>query len=78
MELLSAIANIVALPVENAGINEELKRSYEEVQILNRAKDRVIHHLSHELKTPVSVLSASLTLLAKNCPRSRIGVETDL
>ncbi len=65
VELLSAIANIVALPVENAGINEELKRSYEEVQILNRAKDRVIHHLSHELKTPVSVLSASLTLLAK-------------
>ncbi|MCF8081444.1 MAG: GAF domain-containing protein, partial [Desulfobacterales bacterium] len=63
VELLSAVASIVALPVENARINEELKRSYEEVKSLNRAKDRVIHHLSHELKTPVSVLSASLGLL---------------
>jgi signal transduction histidine kinase len=37
----------------------------QEVNRLNRAKDRVIHHLSHELKTPLSVLSASLNLLAK-------------
>ena len=65
VELLSAVANMVALPVENARINEELKRSYEDVKSLNRAKDRVIHHLSHELKTPVSVLSASLGLLRK-------------
>lgn len=65
LELLSAIASTVASPIENARINEELKRSYEEVKSLNRAKDRVIHHLSHELKTPVSVLSASLSLLAK-------------
>jgi PAS domain S-box-containing protein len=64
-ELLSAIASMVALPIENARINEELHNSYEEVKSLNRAKDRVIHHLSHELKTPVSVLSASLSLLAK-------------
>jgi len=65
MDLLSTVANMVALPIENAGINEALKNSYEEVQSLNRAKDRVIHHLSHELKTPVAVLSASLGLLNK-------------
>jgi PAS domain S-box-containing protein len=65
LELLSAIASTVASPIENARINEELKRSYEEVKSLNKAKDRVIHHLSHELKTPVSVLSASLALLTK-------------
>ncbi|UCD81214.1 MAG: PAS domain S-box protein [Desulfobacterales bacterium] len=65
VDLLSAIANYVALPIENAAINEELKRSYQEVQNLNRAKDRVIHHLSHELKTPVSILSASLSILRK-------------
>lgn len=63
--LLGTIASTVAHPIENARINEELKRSYEEVQSLNRAKDRVINHLSHELKTPVSVLSASLGLLSK-------------
>ncbi len=65
VELLTAIANYVALPIENASINEELQRSYQEVQSMNRAKDRVIHHLSHELKTPLSILSASLSLLKK-------------
>ena len=65
IELLTTIGNLVALPIENASINEELKRSYEDVKSLNRAKDRVIHHLSHELKTPVSILSASLSLLDK-------------
>jgi PAS domain S-box-containing protein len=65
IELLSAVANLVALPIENATITEALKESYADVQSLNRAKDRVIHHLSHELKTPTSVLSASLNLVAK-------------
>jgi PAS domain S-box-containing protein len=65
IELLTTIGNLVALPIENAGINEELKRSYEDVKSLNRTKDRVINHLSHELKTPVSILSASLNLLKK-------------
>ena len=65
VELLSAIANYVALPIENAAINEELKRSYQEVRSLNKAKDQVIHHLSHELKTPISILTASLSLLRK-------------
>jgi PAS domain S-box-containing protein len=65
IDLLSTIASTVALPIENARINEKLKLSYEDVKSLNRAKERVIHHLSHELKTPVSVLSASLGLLNK-------------
>ncbi|MBC2709994.1 MAG: PAS domain S-box protein [Desulfosarcina sp.] len=68
VDLLSAVANLVALPIENARINEALQRAYENVRGLNRAKEQVIHHLSHELKTPLSVLSASLGLLEKRSP----------
>ena len=73
VELLSTIAGMVAMPIENARINDELKRSYEEVTSFNRAKERVIHHLSHELKTPVSVLAASLELIRKRSLRTEAG-----
>ena len=72
IELLSAIASTVAPTIENARITEELKKSYEAVQSLNRAKEKLIHHLSHELKTPTSVLSASLGVLSR-----KLGNTTD-
>ncbi len=65
VELLSMIAGSVALSIENARFAEEVKGAYREVTSLNRAKDRVINRLSHELKTPVSILSASLNILEK-------------
>ncbi len=65
LELMNMIAGTVALSVENARYSEELRKAYHEVTMLNRAKDKVINHLSHELKTPVSVLLATLNILAK-------------
>lgn len=65
LELMNMIAGTVALSVENARYSEDLRNAYHEVTSLNRAKDKVINHLSHELKTPVSVLLASLNILAK-------------
>ncbi len=64
-ELLSMIAGTVALSIENARFSNELKEAYKEVTSLNRAKDRVINHLSHELKTPLAILRASLNTLVK-------------
>lgn len=61
--LLSSIAHLVSLPIENTRINDELRNSYEEISALNRAKDRIIDHLSHELRTPLSILSATLGML---------------
>jgi len=60
------IAGTVALSVENARVSHELKKAYNEVTSLNRAKDRAINHLSHELKTPVAVISGSFTILKEN------------
>jgi PAS domain S-box-containing protein len=65
VELLNLIAGTVALSIENARFSEEIKQAYREVRSLNRAKDRVINRLSHELKTPASILLASLKILRK-------------
>jgi PAS domain S-box-containing protein len=64
-KLLTMMASTVALSVENARFSKELKGAYEEVSSLNRAKDKIINHLSHELRTPVSILLASLNLFSK-------------
>lgn len=65
MELLSTISSTVALSIENARFSEEIKSAYREVSSLNRAKDKVINHLSHELKTPLTILVASLNILKR-------------
>jgi PAS domain S-box-containing protein len=64
-KILTMMAGTVALSVENARFSKALKEAYEEVSSLNRAKDKIINHLSHELRTPVSVLLASLNLFSK-------------
>ncbi len=65
VELLTLITGTVALSIENAAFSEELRKAYRDVSSLNRAKDKVINHLSHELKTPASILLASLSILSK-------------
>ncbi|NNL76010.1 MAG: PAS domain S-box protein [Desulfobacterales bacterium] len=65
VELLSMLAGTVVLSIENARFSAELKKAYLEVSSLNRAKDKVISHLSHELKTPIAVLRTSLVTLEK-------------
>jgi PAS domain S-box-containing protein len=65
IELLSTVTASIALPIENTRIHEELRKSFRELEILNHAKDKVINHLAHEIKTPVSVLGASMKLLSK-------------
>lgn len=65
VELLNLIAGTVALSIENARYAKEITEAYREVASLNRAKDRMINRLSHELKTPISVLLASLKILAR-------------
>jgi signal transduction histidine kinase len=65
VERLSMMAGTVALSIENARFSDEIKKAYREVSSMNRAKDKVINHISHEIKTPVAVLSPTLNILAK-------------
>jgi len=57
-ELLGYLSNYVTVALENAKLYEELK-------IADEAKKRVIDHLSHELKTPLSIISSAFGIIEK-------------
>jgi signal transduction histidine kinase len=57
-ELLTAASYYMTIALENAKIYEDLK-------MLDRARERVIHHLSHEIRTPLSIIGSVLSRLKK-------------
>jgi signal transduction histidine kinase len=63
VDVLTTLAGTVALAIENTHYQEELRQAYREVRSLNIAKDKGINHLSHELKTPVAILSEAVSCL---------------
>jgi GAF domain-containing protein len=65
MDLLGAIADVAAWPIENMRLNAAMHAALEQVRQLRSAREVAIQHLSHELKTPLSILSASIALLLK-------------
>jgi signal transduction histidine kinase len=57
LELLTAASYYVTIALENA-------RLYEDLKALDKAKERAVNHLSHEIKTPLSILSGVLRQIA--------------
>jgi len=76
MELMTMVAGTVAISIENARFSEAVREAYRDVASMNRAKGKAINHLSHELKTPVAVLTGSLQILNKKL-ESVPGVNVD-
>ena len=54
VDVLTSLSNYVTVALENS-------RLYDDLKAMNKAKDRAISHLSHELKTPLALISASIT-----------------
>lgn len=66
VEQMNVIAGTVAISIENARFSEEIKKAYRDMAAMNRAKDKAINHLSHELKTPVAILTGTISSLWKS------------
>lgn len=64
-QVLSAVAGVTATALAALSAGQKLATCERNTQALNQAKDHAAHHLSHAIKTPLSVLIASLTLLEK-------------
>jgi len=60
VHLLSSLAGVVALAIENATFFEELVTSYRELEDLNRVKSKILNHLSHELRTPLAIIRGTV------------------
>jgi signal transduction histidine kinase len=65
-DLLETLVNNLVVSLKNARASEALKAAYEEVSVLNRAKDKMMDHLSHEIQTPVALLMSALNLLKRH------------
>jgi len=70
ISLLCAVAGLTALAMDNIHMRESLADYRRQLNDFNRAKDHVIHQLSHAIKTPLAVLIASLKLLRKYLNKS--------
>ena len=65
VHILSSLAGVVALAIENATFFEELMKSYRELEELNRAKTKVLNHLSHELRTPLAIIRGTIATMQR-------------
>jgi len=65
VDIMVALSSNVALALENASYYESLINSHKELERLNRVKNKMLNHLSHELKTPLAIIEASLRILQR-------------
>ena len=63
--LLRGLTSHISVAIERANLIEAYIEKDRILELQNAAKTKMIDHLSHELKTPLAVISASCALLRK-------------
>jgi signal transduction histidine kinase len=72
VEMLTSLSDYATIALENSKLYEELKA-------MNKAKERAINHLSHELKTPLTLISATLAKISSRFSEAKIlGIERSM
>ncbi len=75
VEIMTALGSSVALALENAAYYESLVSSHKELERLNVVKNKILNHLSHELKTPLAIIEASLKIIERKVEATGLNVE---
>ncbi len=65
MQCVLILQSVLAIGLENARVIDQLRETHAELDTLYQAKTKMIDHLSHELKTPLAIISASSKILSK-------------
>lgn len=73
VQLLSSLAGVVAMAIENQMFFEEMLKSYRELEDLNRAKSKILNHLSHELRTPLAIIRGTLATMERKLEEKGIA-----
>jgi signal transduction histidine kinase len=73
LRILEILAAQTGGAIENARIHEELEETYQELKVLDKAKERVINHLSHELKTPLAMIAGVLAKVSNELQKANLS-----
>ena len=65
VEAMLPFTTQAALAIENAFAYSRIQELYEETLSVARARERILNHVSHELKTPIAIVSGTLRILTK-------------
>jgi len=72
LRILEILAAQTGGAIDNARIHGELEEAYEELKVLDKAKERIINHLSHELKTPLALISSVFEIISREVEEADI------
>ncbi|HOE18953.1 MAG TPA: PAS domain S-box protein [Syntrophorhabdaceae bacterium] len=61
---------------ERIQAHEALIQSRNELEKLNRAKTKAVNHVSHELKTPLSVIQGNIRILKRKLENTQLSYQT--
>jgi signal transduction histidine kinase len=73
LRILEILATQTGASIENAKIHGKLEEAYEDLKLLDKAKERVINHLSHELKTPLALISGVFSRVSRKLGKANLS-----